>query len=225
VIQACLNGARTSGVPVTPEQLAADAAACVAEGAQSLHLHVRDASGAESLQPTDVAGTLAAVRQAAPGVEVSLSTGLWITGGDVVRRYELVAAWDETPELVSLNLSEDGWQRLAALLTERGIGIEAGLATTDDAEALTRSELAPFRVLVEVEGGVAEAQSIDDVLDGAGHAAPRLHHGYGAATWPVITAARARGHDVRIGLEDTLELPDGAPASNAELVRYCLNGS
>jgi len=221
-VQACLNGARDTGVPITPEQLAADAAACVAEGAESLHLHVRDRTGAESLEPEDVAATLAAVRRAAPGVEISLSTGLWITP----RRYELVAAWDETPELVSLNLSEDGWQRLAALLTERGIGIEAGLATTEDAEALTRSELAPYRVLVEVEGGVADAAAIDEVLDRAGHAAPRLHHGYGAATWAVLEAAKARGHDVRIGLEDTLELPDGAPASgNAELVRYCLNGS
>jgi uncharacterized protein (DUF849 family) len=225
MIQACLNGPRASGVPVTPEQLAADAAACVAEGAESLHLHVRDGSGVESLDPRDVAATLAAVRQAAPGVEVSLSTGLWITG-DVARRYELVAAWESTPELVSLNLAEEGWQRLAALLTERGIGIEAGLATTEDAEALVASDLAPHRVLVEVDGGVAQAQAIDDVLDRANHAAPRLHHGYGVATWDVLRAAQARGHDVRIGLEDTLELPDGAPASgNAELVRYCLNGS
>jgi uncharacterized protein (DUF849 family) len=141
VIQACLNGARTSGVPVMPEQLAAD-----------------------------VAATLTAVRQAAPGVEISLSTGLWITGGDPGRRYELVAAWDAKPELVSLNLSEDDWQRLAALLAERGIGIEAGLATIADAEALARSELDPVRVLVEVEGGVDEAQAIDAVLDRAGHA-------------------------------------------------------
>ena len=222
MIQACLNGPRASGVPVTPEQLAADAAACVAEGAESLHLHVRDASGAESLEPADVAATLIAVRQAAPGVEVSLSTGQCITA----RRYELIAAWSETPELVSLNLSEEGWQRLAALLAERGIGIEAGLATTEDAEALVASDLAPHRVLVEVDGGVAQAQAIDDVLDRASHAAPRLHHGYGVATWDVLRAAQARGHDVRIGLEDTLELPDGAPASgNAELVRYCLNGS
>jgi uncharacterized protein (DUF849 family) len=221
MIQACLNGPRASGVPVTPEQLAADAAACVAEGAESLHLHVRDASGAESLEPADVAATLIAVRQEAPGVEVSLSTGLWITA----RRYELIAAWSETPELVALNLSEEGWQRLAALLTERGIGIEAGLATTEDAEALVASDLAPHRVLVEVDGGVAEARAIDAVLDRAGHAAPRLHHGYGVATSGVLRAPKARGHDVRIGLEDTLELPDGAPASNAELVRYCLNGS
>ncbi|HEY6692506.1 MAG TPA: hypothetical protein VI006_06615 [Solirubrobacteraceae bacterium] len=39
-------------------------------------------------------------------------------------------------------------------------------------------------------------------------------------------ATTARGRDVRIALEDTLELSDGAPASgNVELVRYCLNGS
>jgi uncharacterized protein (DUF849 family) len=50
-------------------------------------------------------------------------------------------------------------------------------------------------------------------------AGPRLHHGYGAATWAVLAAAVERGRDIRVGLEDTLELPDGSTASgNGELV-------
>jgi uncharacterized protein (DUF849 family) len=54
----------------------------------------------------------------------------------------------------------------------------------------------------------------------AGVSAPQLHHGEGLTTWAVIDAAAARGHDVRIGLEDTSVLPDGTPArSNEELVR------
>jgi uncharacterized protein (DUF849 family) len=232
VIQACLNGTRRPeehpALPVTPEQLAADARAVVDAGARSLHIHVRGRDGAESLEPADVAATLAAVRAAAPGIEVSLSTGLWITGDDVERRHALVAAWTELPELVSLNLSEAGWPALAALLAERGIGVEAGLAAMEDAETLAASHLRPVRVLVEVEAddAVAAAAEIDALLDRDGVAVPRLHHGYGPATWDVLRAARARGHDVRVGLEDVLELPDGAPASgNAELVRYCLNGS
>jgi uncharacterized protein (DUF849 family) len=224
VLQAALNGARSPdehpALPVTPEQLAADARAVVAEGARSLHFHVRDASGAESLEPADVAAALTAVRAAVPGVEISLSTGLWIAGHD---RLELIARWTELPELVSINLSEPGWQELAALVTERGIGIEAGLATTADADALTASSLRPRRVLVEIDdetlegpAAVLAAAEIDRRVD----LSPRLHHGMGPATWAVLEAAR--GHDIRVGLEDALTLPGGEPTpGNAELVYAC----
>ena len=52
-----------------------------------------------------------------------------------------------------------------------------------------------------------------------GLVAPRLHHGYGLATWPVLRAAIRMGRDIRIGLEDTTVLADGRVASgNGELV-------
>jgi uncharacterized protein (DUF849 family) len=44
----------------------------------------------------------------------------------------------------------------------------------------------------------------------------------------VLATAVRRGHDIRVGLEDVLELPDGAPApGNVALVAaaYCLNAS
>jgi uncharacterized protein (DUF849 family) len=48
---------------------------------------------------------------------------------------------------------------------------------------------------------------------------PQLWHGYGELTWEVVAAGAAAGHDVRVGLEDVLVLPDGSvAASNAELV-------
>jgi uncharacterized protein (DUF849 family) len=222
-LQACLNGPRAPdehpALPLTPAQLAADARACVDAGARSLHLHPRDATGAESLDAAVVAAALRAVRAAAGGVEISLSTGLWIAGGDAERRQALVAGWTERPDLVSLNLSEPGWEALAELLAERAIGVEAGLATTADAEALAGGPLRPVRVLVEIdddglgaEPAVAAAAQIDAVLDGAGVERPRLHHGYGPATWAVLAAAVPLGHDIRVGLEDVLELPGGAIA-------------
>jgi uncharacterized protein (DUF849 family) len=224
LIQACLNGARAPGehpaLPLTPEQLAADAGATVAAGARSVHLHARDADGTESLEPTDVAAAVRAVR----GVELSLSTGLWIAGDDVERRHALIAGWTERPDLVSLNIREPGWEELAALLAELGIGVEAGLATPADAEALVEGPLRPARVLVEIDDetvdAVPAAAAIDAVLDRAGHTAPRLHHGFGPATWAVLDAATARGHDVRIGLEDVLVLPDGTPAPGNEALVY-----
>jgi uncharacterized protein (DUF849 family) len=69
------------------------------------------------------------------------------------------------------------------------------------------------------EEAVALAAAIDCLLDDGLAQAPRLHHGGGVATWPVIEAAMDRGHDVRIGLEDTLVGPDGLLVeSNATLI-------
>ena len=55
IIQACLNGARPAGyhpaLPLTPDAIAHDAAACVAAGAAELHIHPRGADGRESLAP------------------------------------------------------------------------------------------------------------------------------------------------------------------------------
>ena len=52
---------------------------------------------------------------------------------------------------------------------------------------------------------------------------PVLLHGEGASAWPALRLAIELGLDTRIGLEDTLVLPDGRIASgNAELVDVAL---
>ena len=53
--------------------------------------------------------------------------------------------------------------------------------------------------------------------------APILLHGRGRGAWPTLVLALERGLHVRIGLEDTLQLPDGGIAGdNAELVAAAL---
>ena len=67
-----------------------------------------------------------------------------------------------------------------------------------------------------MKGGAPQARAIAELIP-AGVA--QLWHGYGECTWEVLAAAAAAGHDVRVGLEDVLVLPDGSvAASNAELV-------
>jgi uncharacterized protein (DUF849 family) len=229
VLQACLNGQRPRddhpAVPVTPEQLAADAERVVAAGAVQLHVHPRvPGGGRDTVEPGAVAETLRAIRVACPRVPVGLTTGLWTTDGDAERRHALVEGWDELPDYASVNLSEPGSAELCALLDGRGVGIEAGVWTIDDARLLLERGLDPLRVLVETSDGgaddpVAAAAEIDELLVEGGLTAPQLHHGAGADAWDVLDAAIARGHDVRIGLEDTTTMPDGSTArDNAELV-------
>ncbi len=222
VLQACLNGDRDAGVPRTPEDLAAAARACIAAGASSLHVHPRDEHGDETLEPAHIAAAVRALRPL--GVELSFSTGLWITAGDVDERLRLVRAWTEVPDLVSLNLTEDGWRELAEELHRHGIGIEAGVWTPATAQLLADSGIRVRRVLVEPRSenpyeAVQMAHEIDVILEGAGVEAPQLHHGEGPATWAVLDAGVRAGHDIRIGLEDVLTLPDMRRApDNAALV-------
>jgi uncharacterized protein (DUF849 family) len=221
-LQACLNGDRDAGVPHSPEDLAAAARACIAAGATSIHAHPRDVHGDETLEPAYIAAAVRALRPL--GVELSFSTGLWITAHDVDARLRLIRGWTEVPDLVSLNLMEEGWRELADELQRLGVGLEAGVWTPASAALLGESGLKVKRVLVEPRSenpyeAVQVAAEIDAALQDAGVRAPQLHHGEGPATWAVLDAAVEHGHDIRIGLEDVLTLPDMRRApDNAALV-------
>jgi uncharacterized protein (DUF849 family) len=169
------------------------------------------------MQATACDAAVDAIRTAVPGLPVGLSTSEAIDP-DPFARAAAVTTWKRRPDFVSVNLSELGWAGIVRAALHAGIGVEAGLATPADAEALTRS---PFthqlvRALVEVDGGVEEARAIAQLIpDGV----PQLWHGYGERTWQVLSAAATAGVDVRVGLEDTLVMPDGRIATdNAELV-------
>jgi uncharacterized protein (DUF849 family) len=221
ILQAALNGPFTKAdhpaMPVTPAELAADAAACVDAGAAAIHLHPRDADGVERLDAAVVDAVVAEVRRAC-GAPVGVSTGAWMEP-DLDRRVALVREWTQ-PDYASVNVSEAGFERVMEALLAGGIGIEAGVWSVADAERLAASGLGArvLRVLVEpVDAGAGAVSLVEEIhaaLDRLGLAAPRLQHGDGEATWPLLRDALRRGHDTRIGLEDTR---DGE--SNAALVR------
>ena len=228
LLQAALNGPFGKDLhpklPVSVDELARDAAACVAAGAQAIHLHPRDADGAERLDAQVVNAVVAAVRDAC-GVPVGVSTGAWIEP-DPGRRIELVAGWS-APDYASVNLSEEGAADTMRTLLDGGVGIEAGVWSVADAERLAATGLGDrvTRILVEpVDASAGDAVAVVDEIHAAlerlGVGAPRLQHGDGAATWVLLRDAIRRGIDTRIGLEDTVDGPDGARAEgNEALVR------
>jgi uncharacterized protein (DUF849 family) len=229
LLKACLNGSRTDdehpAIPRTPAQLAAEGRASVDAGARVLHLHPY-ADGRETLEAEPCAAALRAVRAACPGIPVSLSTSADIES-DPRRRLELVAGWTDLPDLVTANQGEPGILDLCEHLLGRGVGIEAGLLSLQDAQAFVAAGIADRCVRVLVEpldadpgAAVAHAAAIEQVLDDAGVTLEQVHHGDDVATWHVMERAVSRGHGIRIGLEDTTVLPDGRrPAGNGELVR------
>ena len=228
LIQACLNGALTKtdhrAIPISERELSREASACIAAGAEWVHLHPRDPEGHERLDPEVVDSVSHQVREAC-GAPVCVSTGAWIEP-DIGDRVRMIESWHE-PDFATVNLCEDGASDVMAALATAGVGIEAGLWSTDDVELLVASGFATQveRVLIEpVDVSAADAESvvagIHEALDRHGLSAPRLQHGDGESTWILIRDAIRRGIATRIGFEDTLELPSGDLAtSNADLVR------
>jgi uncharacterized protein (DUF849 family) len=227
-LQATLNGPFTkelhAAVPLSIEELAQDASACVAAGARAIHLHPRDTQGRERLDADTVNAVVSKVRRAC-GVPVGVSTGAWIEP-DLAHRLELLQGW-RTPDYASVNLSEPGAAEVMQTLLRAGVGIEAGIWSVEDAERLAATGLGQLvtRILIEPvavssASALAVVEDIHHALDRLRLTAPRLQHGDGEATWVLLRDAVRRGIDTRIGLEDTIYEPSGEPtAGNAALVR------
>ncbi|WP_305984590.1 3-keto-5-aminohexanoate cleavage protein [Roseibium sp. MMSF_3544] len=227
IVQACINGARPKGyhpsLPLTKEAMVADAAECIASGAGELHIHPRDLDGKESLAHVDE--LVRGVRSACPGTLVGVSTGAWIEN-DINLTRDRINEWSSIPDYASVNLSESDAPAIFSLLESKGIGIEAGIATVEDAVRFVslpqRDKV--FRVLFEIEEqDLKQAQAtlvdIQAVLNEAGIQRPILLHGFDATVWFFVREAREKRWSTRVGLEDGCRLEDHSIASsNAQLV-------
>lgn len=225
-LQAALNGDSVHpATPRDPESIAEAARSSVAAGARSVHVHAFDDNRRETLAAGFCAATIRAIRAVCPGIPVSLTTSAAIEP-DPERRLNTIKSWQEMPDLVSANQGEPGIALLCEELLSRGVAIEAGLLSVDDARLFVRSGLAARcrRVLIEPldldpDVAVRHAAEMEAIVTSAGIRLEQVHHGNGVACWAVNRRALERGHGIRTGLEDVTILPDGAPArDNAELV-------
>jgi uncharacterized protein (DUF849 family) len=233
LLKACLNGGCQLDdhprCPITPAELAADGAAALAAGADALHVHPRDEDGFESLAPPDVAATVEAMREIVDS-PIGVTTGAWIMP-DPEERLRTVQAWTVLPDFASVNFHEPGAADLARVLLDRDVAVEAGLFDPNAAANLVASGLADrlVRILLEpvdetTEAAVATVDDIERVLEGVAPDVPRLLHGRRDTAWDLLAEAARRGYETRIGIEDTVRLPDGSRAhDNAELVRTAVS--
>ena len=229
IVQACINGARDAAfhpaLPLTPDAMARDGAACVAAGAAEVHLHARGPDGRESLAPVAMDATVRAVRRACPGTLIGVSTGAWIERDDE-RTLAAIDGWRELPDYASVNLSEPAAPAVIERLRRRGVGVEAGLASAADAERLVALNLGglALRMLIEVgeqdvDAALAVVEGIENLLNRAAVRRPMLAHGCDATVWRFVALAAERRWSTRVGLEDGKTLPSGAVAAdNAAIV-------
>jgi uncharacterized protein (DUF849 family) len=236
IVQVTVNGPfgrdRHPRVPVTCDEIKRDVAACTRAGARSFHIHTRDAAGAESLSPDDVAAMVVAARQGAEesgsDVEIGLTTGAWIVP-DLGARLAMIGGWVGV-DCATVNVSEEGFEHVMAAMLEAGVGIDVGIWAMEDVRRFERSGFLPHVARISVELGTgppyhlsgdptAHAAEIHAALDGIGVTVPRLEHGDEEWTWPLVKDAFRRGWATRVGFEDSVFLPDGSLArDNAALV-------
>ena len=217
-------------MPKTPAALARDVVAVRAAGANAVHLHVKDPGGVDTLGAEELTTVLQAVR-AAVAIPVGVTTGAWALP-DPGERVAAIQSWTTLLDFASLNWHEEGADEVAAALLGRGVGVEAGLWHAQGVEAWLSSPYRDhcMRVLLELPDGLDEsdtqaeadrllAQVREGVRGRPASALPVLLHGEGTTCWPALRLAARLGLDMRIGLEDTLEMPDGSLArDNAALV-------
>lgn len=234
------NGSRIGkrdhpAVPLSPDELAATAADCLAAGAAILHLHVRDEAGGHSLDAGRYREAIAAIRE-----RVGKDLVLQVTT-EAVGRYrapeQMALVRELEPEAVSLALRElvpesgatSESRQFFAWLAERPILPQLILYSAADVERLAA---------LRADGVIPEfAHGPLFVLGGHGgqwpgrppDLLPFLQRHDPASTWTVCAfgpaehacavAAAALGGHVRVGFENNRLLRDGRTApDNAALV-------
>ncbi len=233
IITVAPNGARKTkadhpALPLTPEEIAETAEACLAAGAAMIHLHVRDAEGGHTLSVDAYREAIAALRE-----RVGERLIIQVTS-EAVGIYEPEQQMDMVrelrPEAVSLALRE--------LLREGGDESRF----TDFVHWLVEATVMPQWILYSA-GDVKRFQDLRDrgiIPDGNGvrlyvlgrysagqrsepeDLLPFLAEASGSDPWAVcafgpkeaaaaLTAAAVGGH-ARVGFENNLQLPDGGVA-------------
>ena len=235
------NGARRTkadhpAIPRTPEALAREASACLAAGAASMHLHVRDPDGRHLLDVGAYHEALAAIREAV-GSDMVLQVTSEAGGryGPATQRQVL----DELrPEAVSIAVRELFGEpaeiqpsgELCQSLTVAGTAIQYILYSPDDLRTFQslreRGVLSAGPAFLLFVLGRYENPPIADpnrlpsflaLVDGQDHWAVCA---FGSTESDCMELAARYGGHARVGFENNLWRPDGEMArDNADLIR------
>jgi uncharacterized protein (DUF849 family) len=230
------NGGRRTkadhpAIPITVDELARDAAACLEEGAAMVHAHIRDAEGKHLLDAEAYRHAIGAIRKWVGERLVIQITSESVGRYDPTAQIAVVKA--VRPEAVSLGLRElvpdAGHERSFAdflgWLRQEHITPQIILYSVEDAQrlaGLSARGLIPWPnvPVLFVLGSYQSPRSSEpaDLDPFLAPGMPRFEHWMACAFGRneaacLGAAARAGGH-VRVGFENNLHQPDGTQAPN-----------
>lgn len=245
IINAAITGmvprrAQVPHVPVTADQIVADAVACVDAGAAILHLHAREPDESPAWRRSAYAEFIPAIREQRPEAVICVST----SGRDVAeleKRADVLALeGDAKPDMASLTLGSLNFRTsasvnapdmivaLAERMTERGIAPElevfdtgmAYLAAELEDRGVLHGPLYANLILGSVNTAPATARDLAHLVDALPPGTTWAAGGIGPFQLPMNAMAVFMGGHVRTGLEDnpTLDPERTVAATNRALV-------
>ncbi|NNE80288.1 MAG: 3-keto-5-aminohexanoate cleavage protein [Silicimonas sp.] len=214
-------------LPINIEEIAAEARACQEAGAAALHLHVRDAAGRHSIDPGLYREAIAAVRAAAPGMDIQVTTeaaNVFFVQDQYDTLFDLAPAW------ASLAVREAARDvelaaRLYSMAEAQGIVLQHILYDRSDLDILRRfrsdgtiRETNPDVFLAF--GAYAPPRNADPAA--VGDAVQALNGdfqtwgacAFGPTEQATLIEVVRRGGQPRIGFENNIHLPDGTVATS-----------
>lgn len=241
MIMVAPNGARRGrdvhpAIPLTGEEIAAEAAACARAGAAALHLHVRNNDLGHTINPECYQLVLDQVRDAVGNDMIlqvtSESGGIYSRDEqmDMVRRLRPQAVSLAVREIAPDGVDEDEVGDFFAFVRDERIAPQFICYSPEDVARLfdlRRRGAVPFRhpFLLFVlgrytDGQQSEPEDLAPFIEALGEEpAPWALCAFGQRELDCMEAAIKAGGHVRVGFENNIHRPDGTLArSNAELV-------
>jgi len=223
-------------LPVTLEELVAEAKACEAAGAGMIHVHIRGADTTPTLDLQRLEDTVAALR-AETNLVVQLSTGGAVSDPEEHRLRVLEAMPDSAScTMGTVNFGDDvfmnRWEFIVELhkrMQERGIvpeyeifdvGQLATLRRLLDEHGLPAGGHVHVDLVMGVPGGMpGDAATLVAATRAIPEGATFSATGIGRTTLPVLLASLSAGGHLRVGMEDTVSFARGERVrDNAQLV-------
>lgn len=245
IITAALCGAGTTRaqspyVPLTPDEIAKDAAECVKCGASIIHLHIRDEQGKNSMDTALFTEVVNKVKNKLKDENLDAILNLTTSGSSWPEDTRVAHLPVLKPEMCSYDPGTMNWgnsyvflntpaflERLGKLCLELDVKPEieifdAGMIGT--VEYLTKKGfLKPpchYQFVLNVPGGMpGTIESLSYLLPKLPAGSTWSITGIGQSHMPMMLAGLAAGcNGLRVGLEDNVYMKKGVYATNAQLV-------
>ena len=227
-----------ANVPLTPEEIGLTAGNVYNKGASIIHIHARDKQFKPTTNPEVFQKITGEINKHCPDLIIQYSTGA--RGGNTAQERSLPLSL--SPEMASLSTGSSNFydrvnfnppeliEFLAKTMQEKGIKPELEIFDTSMIhnalfyleKGILTSPL-HFNLVVNVPGSIkGSPKNLLFLTENLPPDCTFSVTAIGKAHLYMLTLALVLGGHVRVGLEDTLFLHDGTPASNESLVEQIL---
>ena len=249
IITAALCGAGTTKaqtpyVPITPEEIAADAVACVKAGASVIHIHIRDKEGKNTMETERWIEVVTKVREALAAENLDAVLNLTSSGSKFPEEMRLAHLPVLKPEMCSYDPGTMNWansyvflntpsflEKLGELTIKEEIKPELEIfdgGMIGNVEYYLKKgylkEPLHYQLVLNVSGGMkGNIENINYIVSKLRPGSTWSISGIGASHMACMLGGLAAGcTGLRVGLEDNIYMEKGVLATNAQLVeRAC----